>query len=172
MNSLQDEQFAFASGEYSDDTAVAQAQSVDFLAIVLAVLRRWKLIVSITLLALVATYGVLKLVPARYKSSVVILVYDPQQEINTAVQKPISPFVDAIGSDAMRTEINILTSKSVALRVANELGLDEDPEFHPHNLLGGLAERLGFPTVAEALRAPDKSAVRSQDEKAEKLDEA
>jgi succinoglycan biosynthesis transport protein ExoP len=172
MNSLQNEEFAFASGEFSEDTAGAQAQSIDFLAIVSAVLRRWKLILAITLLALVATYGVLKLVPSRYKSTVEILVYDPQQEINAAVQKPISPFVDALGSDAMRTEINILTSKSVALRVANELGLDKDPEFQSHGVLEGLAERLGFTGLAQTLRANDQSTVRSQDERAERMDEA
>jgi len=172
MNSFQNEQFALAAGEYSEDATGAPAPSIDFLAIVLAVLRRWKLIAAITLVALVATYGALKVVPSRYKSTVEILVYDPQQEINTAVQKPISPFVDAIGNDAMRTEINILTSKSVALRVASELNLDKDPEFQPHSLLGGLAERLGFPGLAQALRANDQSDVRGQDERAEKLNEA
>lgn len=172
MNSFQDEQFALAAGEYSEDATSAQPSSIDFLAIVLAVLRRWKLIVAITLVSLVATYGVLKLVPSRYKSTVEILVYDPQQEINTAVQKPISPFVDAIGNDAMRTEINILTSKSVALRVASELNLDKDPEFQPHSLLGGLAERLGFPGLARTLRANDQSDVGGQDERADKLNEA
>lgn len=172
MNSFQDEQFALAAGEYSEDATSAQPSSIDFLAIVLAVLRRWKLIVAITLVSLVATYGALKLVPSRYKSTVEILVYDPQQEINTAVQKPISPFVDAIGNDAMRTEINILTSKSVALRVASELNLDKDPEFQPHSLLGGLAERLGFPGLARTLRANDQSDVGGQDERADKLNEA
>jgi capsular exopolysaccharide synthesis family protein len=172
MNSFQNEQFALAAGEYSEDATGAPATSIDFLAIVLAVLRRWKLIAAITLVALVATYGALKVVPSRYKSTVEILVYDPQQEINTAVQKPISPFVDAIGNDAMRTEINILMSKSVALRVASELNLDKDPEFQPHSLLGGLAERLGFPGLAQALGANDQSDVGGQDERAQKLNDA
>jgi capsular exopolysaccharide synthesis family protein len=172
MNSFQNEQFALAAGEYSEDATGAPAPSIDFAAIVLAVLRRWKLIAAITLVALVATYGALKVVPSRYKSTVEILVYDPQQEINTAVQKPISPFVDAIGNDAMRTEINILMSKSVALRVASELNLDKDPEFQPHSLLGGLAERLGFPGLAQALGANDQSDVGGQDERAQKLNDA
>ena len=78
--------------------------------------------------------------PSRYKSTVEILVYDPQQQIDATVQKPISPFVDALGNDAINTEINILKSKSVALRVASELGLDTDPEFQSHGLrIGHLA---------------------------------
>ena len=93
--------------EYTEDVGGAQAPSIDLLAILAAVLRRWKLVAAITLSALIATYGVVKLiVPSRYKSTVEILVYDPQRQIDATVQKPISPFVDAVGNDAMNTEIN------------------------------------------------------------------
>ena len=123
-----------------------QASSVDLLAMLRGVLRRWKLVVAITLSMSIATYAVVKLVvPSRYKSTVAILVYDPQQQIDATVQKPISPFVDALSSDAIGTEINILKSKSVALRVARELGLDTDPEFEATRLrIGDLAKRLGI----------------------------
>ena len=138
----------------------AQAPSIDLLAILRGVLRRWKLVATVTLCALIATYGVVKLVvPSRYKSTVEILVYDPQQQIDATVQKPISPFVDAVGNDAINTEINILRSKAVALRVASELGLDTDPEFqsrefrigHLAQRLGSLATRLGLPDLSERL---------------------
>ena len=121
-STVQMEEFEAISG--------AQAPSMDLLATLKGVLSRWKLVATITLVTLVATYCVVKFaVPSRYKSTVEILVYDPQQQIDATVQKPISPFVDALGSDAINTEINILKSKSVALRVASELGLDTDPEF-------------------------------------------
>ena len=141
-------------------TRGAQASSVDLLAILRGVLRRWKLVLAITLCASIATYTVVKrIVPKRYKSTVEILVYDPQQQIDTAVQKPISPFVDYLNNDAINTEINILKSKSVALRVAAELGLDRDPEFQPHDVqvgqigkqLGILAKRLGIADLADRL---------------------
>ena len=124
----------------------AQAPSIDLFAVLRAVLRRWRLVAAITLTVLIATYAVVKLiVPAQYKSTVEILLYDPQQQIDATVQKPISPFVDAVGNDAINTEINILRSKSVALRVASELGLDTDPEFQSHSLrIGHLANQLGI----------------------------
>ena len=128
----------------------AQAPSVDLLVILRGVLRRWKLVTAIALSVSIATYGVVKLiVPSRYKSTVEILVYDPQQQIDATIQKPISPFVDALNNDAINTEINILKSKSVALRVASELGLDTDPEFQSH----GLAERLGIADLGQRLGA-------------------
>ena len=140
--------------EYTENLGVAQAPSIDLPAILRAVLRRWKLVAAITLSVSIATYGVVKLiVPSRYKSTVEILVYDPQQQIDTAVQKPISPFL-ALGYEAINTEINVLKSKSVALRVASELGLDTDPEFQSHGLrIGHLAKRLGI--VAKRLGIPD-----------------
>ena len=182
-----------------DGIGGAQAPSMDLLAILRGVLRRWKLVAAITLSVLIATYGVVKImVPSRYKSTVEILVYDPQQQIDAAVQKPISPFVDAVGGDAINTEINILRSKSVALRVASELGLDTDPDFQaPKKLqighlagwlgdaakslgIAALAERLGVADLAERLdfaglaRAYENSAepVSAADEKAERLDRA
>jgi polysaccharide biosynthesis transport protein len=141
--------------EYTEDLGAAQAPSMDLLGILQGVLRRWKLVAAITLSVSIATYGVVKLiVPSRYKSMVQILIYDPQQQIDATVQKPISPFVDALGYDAINTEINILKSKSVALRVASELGLDTDPDFQSHGLrIGHLAKRLGI--VAKRLGIPD-----------------
>ena len=78
----------------------APAPSMDLLGMLKGVLSRWKLVAVITLAVLVATYGIVKLVvPSRYKSTVEILVFDPQRQIDATVQKPISPFVDAVGND-------------------------------------------------------------------------
>jgi polysaccharide biosynthesis transport protein len=158
--------------EYDEGMGGAPAPSIDLLSILAAVLRRWKLIAAVTLSALIATYGVLKLVPSLYKSTVEILVFDPQGQIDAAVQKPISPFVDAIGYDAMNTEIAIIKSKSVALRVARELGLDRDLEFQPHNRLAELAERLGFPRLSRAINNGAQTIGGTEEEKAESLDQA
>jgi succinoglycan biosynthesis transport protein ExoP len=150
----------------------APTPSIDLFAILAAVLRRWKLITAITLCTLIATYGVLKFVPLLYKSTVEILVFDPQRQIDAAVQKPISPFVDAVGYDAISTEINVIKSKSVALRVARELGLDSDPDFQLHSRLAELAEWLGFPGLGRADKTSAQSIGGAEEEKAEKLDQA
>ncbi len=168
--------------EYIEDMGGAQAPSMDLFAILAGVLRRWKLVTAITLSALIATYGVLRLVPKVYKSTVEILVYDPQQQIDATVQKPISPFVEALGNDAMNTEINVLRSKSVALRVAGELGLDRDPEFQSQDRIAhlveqyysritNLVERLGLPGLGRASNSSGET-IGGTEDKAEKLDRA
>jgi polysaccharide biosynthesis transport protein len=158
--------------EYVEDLGGASAPSINLFAIFAASLRRWKLVTAITLPALIATYGVLKLVPPLYKSTVEILVFDPQRQIDAAVQKPISPFVDAVSFDAMTTEINIIKSKSVALRVARELRLDTDPEFQSHNRLAELAERLGLARLGRAIDNSATSIGGTEEDKDEKLDRA
>jgi len=155
-----------------EDMGDALVPSIDLFSILVAVLRRWRLICATTMLALIATYCVLKVVPPLYKSTVEILVYDPQQEINEAVQKPIFPFVDAVSNDAMNTEIDVLRSKSVALRVASELGLDKDSEFQPHNGLAELAKRLGLSGLSRTINDSGQATGGVKDKAAERLDQA
>lgn len=161
-----------ASFEYEDDNTDAHAPSIDVIAIVVSALRRWKLIAAVALLAVFATYGVLKAVPTRYRSTVEILVYDPTQQINVALQKTIFPFADSIGNDGMNTEIHVLRSKMLALRVAANLDLANDPEFQPRDLLVDWAEWVGFSSMARALKGGDKSVRGWEDKKAERLDHA
>ena len=141
----------------------AQAPSMDLLAVLSGVLRRWKLIAAITLSALITTYGALKLVPhsinqqSRYSFTIRNDKWTP------TVQKTISLFEDALDNGAINTEINVLKSKSVALRVASELGLDRDPEFQSHDRIadlagwlriGDLSQRLGIADLVERLGFP------------------
>jgi polysaccharide biosynthesis transport protein len=130
-----------------------QGSTVDLQSAIAAVLRRWKLVTIIPLFALIITYGAMKAVPPVYKSTVEILIFDPQRQIDEAIQKHISPFTDAVDAVAMNTETEVIKSKSLALRVAKELGLDRDEEFQPEAGLLVRAERLGLPVarVQEAL---------------------
>jgi polysaccharide biosynthesis transport protein len=172
---LQDKVLA-APIEYVEGMGGAPLPSRDLFAVLANVLRRWKLITAITLSALIATYGVLKLVPSLvpslYKSTVEILIFDPQRQIDAAVQKPISPFVEPISYEAMNTEINVIKSKSVALRVANELGLDRDPEFQSRSPLAELGELLGFPGLGRGDNNSAQTIGGTEEAKAEQLDQA
>jgi succinoglycan biosynthesis transport protein ExoP len=159
--------------EYPGDTGGTSIPSLDFAALLVAISRRWKLIMAFTLLASMATYGVVqKFVPRQYKSTAEILVFDPRQQMDATVQKPISPFVETVGSDATNAEIRVLKSKSVALRVVRELNLDSDPEFQPHNPLADLVERLGFSRPGATHNARASAIGNAEEEAAERLDQA
>jgi succinoglycan biosynthesis transport protein ExoP len=118
--------------------------SLDLMSVVRGVLGHWKLISTTLAFALIAIYSLLRVMPSYYKSTVEILVVDPQRQMDAAVQKPISPFIDTVTIEAMNTEIEVLKSRSLAFRVVRELGLDKDPEFQPHNQLSTFAEWIGL----------------------------
>ncbi len=124
---------------------------MDLRSILAAVLRRRKLVTTIPLLALILTYGVMKIVPSLYKSTTEILIFDPQRQIDEAVQKRISPFVDAVDAVAMNTEIGVIQSKSLALRVAKELSLDKDEELQSQSSVSLWMDRLGLSGALQTL---------------------
>src|SRR5438876_341279 len=95
-----------------------QSSSRDLAAILNGLLRHWKLIITVPVMTFIATYAGLQLVPSLYKSSLEILVFDPQRRVDNTVQTRISPFdVDAV---AINTEVQVIKSKSVARQVVNE----------------------------------------------------
>jgi uncharacterized protein involved in exopolysaccharide biosynthesis len=125
----------------------AQGPTVDLRWMVVAVLRRWELVTIIPELVLAHTYGVMKAVPV-YTSTVEILIFDPQRQIDEAIQKQISPLADAVDNTiAINNEIEVIKSRSLALRVAKELGLDNDNEFQRRGGLLGWAESFSFSIV-------------------------
>jgi polysaccharide biosynthesis transport protein len=151
----------------------AQRPSIDLRWIAGIARRRWKLIVAIPAVALIATYAVLTLVPSVYKSTVEVILVDPQiqADVDDAVQKRASPFDSAV----MATDILVIKSKAVALRVAKELDLGDDPEFQPHSRVSAWLERLGlsglsrFGEPSQSAADPGKASAERTDAAAEAL---
>jgi succinoglycan biosynthesis transport protein ExoP len=113
----------------------AQESAIDLHSILRTLLPRWKMILAMPVLTLLATYGVLKVIPSVYQSTAEILVFDPHNEVNSATQNTVSILGN---SQALNTEIELLKSRSLLLRVAKELHLDEDPEFQAKSGLAPL----------------------------------
>jgi polysaccharide biosynthesis transport protein len=132
-----------ANGNALPSEDLPPAAPIDLRAMIGGLLRRWKLIVAVPLLALLGVHLVLKAVPSVYQSSVQILVFDPHQPGAGVVgQQPSSP--QDFDTVAINTEIEVLKSTSLMLRVAKDLKLYEDPEFEPHRRLATLLDRLGL----------------------------
>src|SRR5579864_6791832 len=155
--------------------AGVQRPSVDLRWIAGIAQRRWRLIVAIPVVALIATYGVLAMVPSLYKSTVEVLLFDPhtQLDLDSAVQKRVSPF--DVDNTAMNTEIQVIKSKAVELRVAKELDLGDDPEFQRHSRVSVWLNRLWlsglsrFGGSSQSAADPDKAGAERVDEAAEAL---
>jgi polysaccharide biosynthesis transport protein len=121
----------------------AEAAPADLRSIIGVLLRHWKLICVVPLVAIIGTYIVLTCVPPRYKSTTEILIVNPKVQSETSM-RPAAGIPDAA---TMSTEIALVQSKSLALRVARELQLDKDPLFLQRGILPQLLERLGLSQV-------------------------
>jgi len=138
-------------------------------------LRHWKLICVVPLVALIGTYLVMTLVPPQYKSTTEILIVNPKVQSETPVRQGMG-IPDAA---TMSTEIALIQSKSLALRVAKELELDKEPLFRQRAIIPQLLEKLGLSRVGErlglsALKGSDDAAPGEADSEQESaaLDEA
>ena len=85
--------------------------------------------------------------PPQYKSTAEVLVVNPKVQSETTM-RPLEGGPDA---SAMSTEIALIQSKSLALRVAKELGLDKEPKFPQRSAIAQLLARLGLSQMLESL---------------------
>src|SRR5271168_1782636 len=133
--------FADYSGFGADDAPPAAA--MDIRAVVAGVLRRWPVIVGMPVLFLLIVFAATKVIPPVYKAGVQVLIFDPQRPNMTAGAEPSQPMreLDAV---ALNTEIEIIKSAALSLRVAEELRLDQDPEFQQHRHFEWLQRKIGL----------------------------
>jgi succinoglycan biosynthesis transport protein ExoP len=125
----------------------AESAPPDLRSILGVLLRHWKLICTLPLVALIGTHVVLICVPPQYKSTTEILIVNPKVQS----EAPIRPVAGIPDAATMSTEIALIQSKSLALRVAKELELDKDPFFLQRGMIPQLLEKLGLSQVGERL---------------------
>ena len=142
------------SGDRSGDRADAL---VDLAAARRFLARRWWLIAGVALLCVVAAALVLSLVPKTYTATAILIVDPRTQKVAQS-----DAVLGGIGSDAaaVESQVEILTSSTLAKRVVAELGLDRAGELtDPSGIeraTAGLRDLLG-------LAAPEPSAAERQE---------
>ncbi len=139
-----------------------QFSAADLRSVVGVLLRNAKVLVLLPLIGLGVAYGVLRVTPNTYKSTIDILVVDPKQQPEDGTkQRTLSPY--EVNEAAIASEIEVITSQSAAVRVVQELGLDRDQEF----LTSPLARILGPLGLSGLLPAPKPTKPSSPDMSAE-----
>lgn len=125
----------------------AEAAPADLRSIIGVLLRHWKLICVFPFVAMIGTYIVFSCIPPQYKSTSEILIVNPKVQSET----PVRPTLGIPDAATMSTEIELIQSKSLALRVSSELELDKDPIFLQRGFIPQLLEKLGLSQVGEWL---------------------
>jgi succinoglycan biosynthesis transport protein ExoP len=132
-------------------SAGAPASSINIKSIIRISVAHWKMIVTVLMTAFLGTYCLLLVVPRVYKSTVEILIFDPEQQIDQEIQKSVTPFRENLDTVAMNTEIAVIKSKSMALRVVEKLGLDNQEDFRSRNPILAWIEGLGLTKASDSM---------------------
>ena len=112
-------------------------QFADFIHLLEA---RRVLIVRIALATILCALTVAILLPTTYASSSVVML-DPRKNSITDLSAVLTPQLS--DPAAVQNQIQIITSREMAIRVADRLKLQDDPEFNPDLAAPGLLALLG-----------------------------
>jgi len=112
-----------------DDSRAEQDLSMDVRAMLAAVWARKVRIVTVTLILLALTYGILMLVPKMYESTAGILV-EPRDNVYTRASGDTSTNLEAAtGDNAISSQIELIQSRDTLLSVIDSEHLRDIPEF-------------------------------------------
>lgn len=120
-----------------------------------AIRRRWKLIAGLPLVAIALTALAVSMLPDRYEAVSVIQI-DPRQKSITSLEAVLP---DLTGDQpSIESEVEIIKSRPVVLRVIERLSLRADPEFTAPSLIDRIWQAVGGSHgVASVPASPDKA---------------
>ena len=91
-----------------------------------SILRNKLLISGIVISCLIATFILLSIIPSRYSSDALLLIRSNDVTPVDSMLKSLQPVSDEI----IENELEIIQSRSIAVKVIKSLGLDKNPEFN------------------------------------------
>ncbi len=136
------------AGAYPIYPAAAQARDEFTLLGVWTMLRRrQRMILSIAAAVALVIIAALLLQPRQYEATALLLI-DPREQNVVAPEQSLTTMRP--GSDYVTSEVEVLNSRDLAARLADELHLARDPEFNPTANRG-----RGEPIEGRPDRVPD-----------------
>src|ERR1051325_1272151 len=126
--------------------AYGKDRGFDFVDLLALIRRRWQLILGVSGLCMALTALVLVLLPTLYSASAVVMLEQRKNNVADA-----SSVLSSLPTDAasVQNQIQILTSRDLALRVVDKLRLANDPEFNAAGPFGGLGSAAAADSARE-----------------------
>jgi uncharacterized protein involved in exopolysaccharide biosynthesis len=138
--------------------SVAREEHIDVGAMLSALVRKLPRILLVTALLLAITYVILLFMPRLYESSASILV-EPRNNVYVRSANEQAPAITGGEAGVVSSQIELLRSRDTLMRVIDQLGLREVPEFNgagdgslsPLATLGRLLGRGGSANLDETV---------------------
>lgn len=128
-----------------------------------AVRKRLKLVLAMPVVAAAIVAAIVMITPNRYDASAIVQI-DPRQKSITHIDGVVS---DLKGDQSsIESEVEIIKSRPIILKVIEVLDLRNDPEFNAPSLWSRLLTKIG---VADKLAASERAPQRPRDQIADIL---
>src|SRR5215207_2184224 len=104
------------------------APTINLLDVMRGVARRKLVIIVFTLLALCAGLGIVQVLKPTYSTEAQVLIENLASPFDRT-QSPTEQRPDPVDDRVIKSQVSVLKSQDVALRVINSLNLQDRPEF-------------------------------------------
>ena len=118
---------------------------IDVVGLFSALKRKWWVIFLVTSFACVGLFLVLSTIPSRYDSNARIIIEDNNNALNRAIDDRGNPQpAGRFDEEAIRSQVEVLYSDKIALKIINDLQLDKVSEFTGSSFLSSLGDLLAM----------------------------
>jgi len=125
----------------SDPNVLTEDNDIDVVGLFGALLRRWWLILLVTVATMVGLFMFLSAIPPRYDSNARIIIENRNNSFNRTLndnttQQPN----DRFDEQAIRSQVEIINSDRVALEIISQLNLESRDEFFETGLFDAIGD--------------------------------
>lgn len=124
----------------SDSNVLLQDDDIDVVGLFGALLKRWWIILLVTVLTMVGLFLLLISIEPRYESNARIIIENRNNAFNRTINDGgIQQATNRFDREAIRSQVEIITSDKIALEIISKFNLESRSEFYKQD---GLLEKV------------------------------
>lgn len=125
----------------SDSNVLLQDDDIDVVGLFGALLKRWWIIFLITIITMIGLFLLLSSIDPRYESNARIIIENKNNSFNrTLADTGGQQSTDRFDEQAIRSQVEIISSDRIALEIIAQLNLDSRNEFFEQGLFDKIAD--------------------------------
>ncbi len=144
----------------SDHNVLTQDDDIDVIGLFAALRRKWWLILLITILTAVGLFFFLSAIPPRYDSNARIIIENKNNAFNRTINdQGVQQTTGQFDEEAIRSQVEIISSDKIALEIISQLDLENHDEFNQSGFFDFIGDLID--TDKKPSTPPDTDALSS-----------
>jgi len=152
----------------SDPNVLTQDDDIDVVGLFAALKRKWWLILLITIVTIVGLFLFLSAIPERFESNARIIIENKNNSFNRTINDNSGQQItNQFDEEAIRSQVEIISSDKIALEIIKQLDLENQDEFNEKGFFDAIGDMFAGDDKSQI--APNSNAISSS--QSEVLDE-